>query len=268
MIGGMVGNNSCGTTSIVYGSTREHVLELKVFLSDGSEAVFKSMTPDDFDLKCKLDNLEGELYRHVREELSQPQIQNNIREHFPKESIQRRNTGYALDYLLESQLFSEKENPFDFCKLLCGSEGTLAITTEIKIHLDALPDPFDIVVAAHFDTIHESMKAAQVAMKEKPTAVELMDKIILDCTKENVEQSRNRDFVEGDPRAILMVEFRGKTIEEAKTQGQQFVVALKNAGLGYAYPVIEPERTSSAWELRSAGLGLLANIPGDKKAVA
>ena len=268
MIGGMVGNNSCGTTSIVYGSTREHVQELKVLLSDGSEVVFKSMASEEFELKCKQEDLEGDLYRHVRDELSRPEIQDNIRKHFPKASIHRRNTGYALDYLLESKLFSETDAPFDFCKLLCGSEGTLAITTEIKIHLDPLPDPFDIVVAAHFESIHDSMKAAQVAMKEKPTAVELMDKIILDCTKENVEQSRNRDFVEGDPKAILMVEFRGKTIEEAKAQGQQFVEALQKAGLGYAYPVIGPERTSSAWELRSAGLGLLANIPGDKKAVA
>tara|TARA_R110002096_G_scaffold15135_3_gene53311 strand:+ start:592 stop:3543 length:2952 start_codon:yes stop_codon:yes gene_type:complete len=268
MIGGMVGNNSCGTTSIVYGSTREHVLELKVLLSDGSEAVFKSMTESDFELKCKQENLEGELYRHVKEELSRPEIQKNIREHFPKESIHRRNTGYALDYLLESQLFSDKDAPFDFCKLLCGSEGTLAITTEIKIHLDPLPDPFDIVVAAHFETIHDSMKAAQVAMKEKPTAVELMDKNILDCTKENVEQSKNRDFVEGDPMAILMVEFRGKTIEEAKAKGAVFIESLKKVDLGYAFPIIGPERTSSAWELRSAGLGLLANIPGDKKAVA
>ncbi|WP_375582124.1 FAD-binding and (Fe-S)-binding domain-containing protein [Cyclobacterium xiamenense] len=268
MIGGMVGNNSCGTTSIVYGSTREHVLELKVLLSDGSEAVFKSMTPADFELKCKQHNLEGALYRHIREELSKPEVQQNIREHFPKATIHRRNTGYALDYLLESQLFSNSEKPFDFCKLLCGSEGTLAITTEIKIHLDPLPDPFDIVVAAHFDSIHDSMKAAQVAMKHAPTAVELMDKIILDCTKENVEQSRNRDFVEGDPKAILMVEFRGKSIEHAREQGLVFVEALKTVGLGYSFPVIGPERTSSAWQLRSAGLGLLANIPGDKKAVA
>ncbi|MDN3689895.1 FAD-binding and (Fe-S)-binding domain-containing protein [Cyclobacterium jeungdonense] len=268
MIGGMVGNNSCGTTSIVYGSTREHVLELKVLLSDGSEAVFKSLTPSDFELKCKQDNMEGALYRHIREELEKPEIQKNIREHFPKASIHRRNTGYAVDYLLETQLFSDSPNPFDFCKLLCGSEGTLAITTEIKIHLDRLPEPFDIVVAAHFESIHESMKAAQVAMKQSPTAVELMDKIILDCTKENVEQSRNRDFVEGDPKAILMVEFRGRDIEEARAKGLVFVDALKQAGLGYAFPVIGPDRTDSAWQLRSAGLGLLANIPGDKKAVA
>lgn len=268
MIGGMVGNNSCGTTSIVYGSTREHTLALNVLLSDGSEAEVKALSKEEFEHKCQLETLEGRLYRHIKDELSKTEVQRQIRENFPKPSIHRRNTGYAVDYLLETELFSDKDAPFDFCKLLCGSEGTLAVTTEIKLHLDPLPDPHEIVVAAHFESIHQSMKAAQVAMELKPTAVELMDKIILDCTKENVEQSKNRDFVEGDPMAILMVEFRGKELPEAILQGEQFIQALKDKGLGYAYPVIGPERTKSAWDLRSAGLGLLANIPGDTKAVA
>lgn len=268
MIGGMVGNNSCGTTSIVYGSTREHTLELKVLLSDASEVIIKSLSTEEFENKCQMESLEGDLYRHIKGELSSQQTQEQIRTHFPKPSIHRRNTGYAVDYLLETEIFTKKETPFDFCKLICGSEGTLAIATEIKLHLDPLPDPFEIVVAAHFESIHQSMKAAQIAMKHQPTAVELMDKIILDCTLENAEQSKNRDFVEGDPMAILMVEFRGKDLDEAKTQGAAFIDSLKMAGMGYAFPIIGPDRTKSAWELRSAGLGLLANIPGDSKAVA
>lgn len=268
MIGGMVGNNSCGTTSIVYGSTREHTLELKVLLSDGSEVVIKALTKDEFESKCGMDSLEGQLYRHIKGELISQQTQEQIRSNFPKPSIHRRNTGYAVDYLLETEIFTEKDVPFDFCKLICGSEGTLAIATEIKLHIDPLPDPFEIVVAAHFESIHQSMKAAQIAMKHQPSAVELMDKIILDCTKENVEQSKNRDFVEGDPMAILMVEFRGKDLASAELQGEAFIHSLQEAGLGYAFPVIGPDRTKSAWELRSAGLGLLANIPGDSKAVA
>ncbi|EON75825.1 Fe-S protein [Lunatimonas lonarensis] len=268
MIGGMVGNNSCGTTSIVYGSTREHTLSLKVLLSDASEIEVKALSDEEFVQKCSLETLEGSLYRQMRQVLSNPDVQAQIRDNFPKPNIHRRNTGYAVDYLLETNLFSGNSVPFDFCKLLCGSEGTLAVTTEITLHLDPLPDPHEIVVAAHFDSIHQSMKAAQVAMKQDPTAVELMDKIILDCTKENVEQSKNRDFVEGDPQAILMVEFRGKELEEAVRKGEMFIQALRDANLGYAYPVIGPDRTKNAWELRSAGLGLLANIPGDTKAVA
>ena len=268
MIGGMVGNNSCGTTSIVYGSTREHTLELKVILSDGSETVFGQLSKAEFAAKQHLPGKEGELYRDLYKELSDPQNQREIQEHFPKASIHRRNTGYAVDYLLNTEVFSETDQPFDFCKLLCGSEGTLAFTTEIKLHLDPLPDPFDVVVAAHFDSINESMRATQVAMKFQPTACELMDKIILDCTKENIEQNKNRYFVEGDPKAILMIEFRAKSLLEAEEQAYRLIDAFKEAGMGYAYPIIMPEDTKSVWSLRSAGLGLLANIPGDKKAVA
>ncbi|WP_373496325.1 FAD-binding and (Fe-S)-binding domain-containing protein [Aquiflexum sp.] len=268
MIGGMVGNNSSGTTSIVYGTTRDKVLELKTFLSNGTQVVFGEISKEDFQAKCELDSLEGNLYRQVSNELSNPENKRNIIEQFPKKSIHRRNTGYAVDSLLDSEIFTEDGESFNFCKLLSGSEGTLAFTTEIKISLDPLPDPLEIVVAAHFDTINQSMRAAQVAMKHPATAVELMDKIILDCTKESIEYSKNRYFVEGDPMAMLMVEFTGKTEGEAREKGEKLIDDLKAAGLGYAYPVIGPDLTKSAWALRSAGLGLLANIPGDRKAVA
>lgn len=267
MIGGMVGNNSSGTTSIVYGVTRDKVMELKVLLSDGSPAVFGSLTLEAFEQKRHQSDLEGKVYQQIWEELRSEEARKEIHEQFPKKSIHRRNTGYAVDELLKSELF-EGDEPFNFCKLLSGSEGTLAFTTEIKISLDPLPDPIEIVVAAHFETIHQSMKAAQVAMKHPATAVELMDKIILDCTKESIEYSKNRYFVEGDPKALLMIEFTGKTEEEARAKGELLIEDLKASGLGYAYPVIGPDKTKAAWALRSAGLGLLANIPGDPKAVA
>jgi len=268
MIGGMVGNNSSGTTSIVYGTTRDKVIELKTFLSDGSKVVFGSLSKEEFEKKCELETLEGHLYRQISNELSDTSIQKNIQENFPKKSIHRRNTGYAVDALMDTEVFSDGESHFNFCKLLSGSEGTLAFTTEIKISLDPLPDPLEIVVAAHFESIHQSMKAAQVAMKHPATAVELMDKIILDCTKQSLEYNKNRYFVEGDPMALLMIEFTGKTELEAREKGEKLIADLKAAGLGYAYPVIGPDKTKSAWALRSAGLGLLANIPGDRKAVA
>ncbi|MEM8906582.1 MAG: FAD-linked oxidase C-terminal domain-containing protein, partial [Bacteroidota bacterium] len=268
MIGGMVGNNSCGTTSIVYGSTRDHTLELEVLLSDGSEAQFRAMEAAEFEAKCQLDNREGELYRHIAQELSQTDQQQNIREHFPKASIHRRNTGYAVDALLATTPFSDTMRPFNFCELLCGSEGTLALTTAIKIHVDPLPPPANVVLAAHFSSIHDSLRATQMAMQHQPTACELMDKIILDCTKENLEQRKNRFFVEGDPQAVLMVEFRGGDEAEAKAQAEVLIQALQAAQLGYAFPIIPGGQTAQVWALRSAGLGLLANLPGDKKAVA
>jgi len=276
MIGGMVGNNSSGTTSIVYGTTREHVLELKTILSDGSTAIFKEIDLPTFEKKKAQTDLEGQIYQHIYEELSQSTIQQNIIDHFPKPSIHRRNTGYAVDYLLKTAPFQSadskpskgynEETNFNFCKLLCGSEGTLAFTTEIKIHVDPLPPPHDIVVATHFESINESMKATQFAMKHAPSACELMDKIILDCTKDNIEQSKNRFFIEGDPEGVLMVEFRGQTAAEAEAKADALIADLKDKGLGFAYPKVYPPNTSKVWKLRSAGLGLLSNIPGDKKA--
>ncbi|MBT8219707.1 MAG: FAD-binding protein [Bacteroidia bacterium] len=268
MIGGMVGNNSCGTNSIVYGSTRDHVMELETVLSDGSRVTFKALDELTFYSKAKLNNLEGKIYKQALKELSRPEIQKAIREEFPKPQIHRRNTGYALDYLLDSALFSDSSKPFNFCKLLCGSEGTLAFISEIKLHLDALPKTYDVVVAAHFTSVHDSMKATQFAMEHQPTACELMDKIILDCTKENIEQRKHRAFVEGDPEAILLVEFRGDDIEEALVRAKKLVADFKSKGIGYAFPIVQPPDTKGVWSLRSAGLGLLANIPGDKKAVA
>ncbi|WP_075350926.1 FAD-binding and (Fe-S)-binding domain-containing protein [Algoriphagus marinus] len=267
MIGGMVGNNSSGTTSIVYGVTRDKVISLTTILSDGNEVVFGDISQDDFDRKCSLKTLEGKVYRQLFDELNDPAARAEIHAQFPKKSIHRRNTGYAVDELLKSELFEGKEK-FNFCNLLAGSEGTLAFTTEIKISLDPLPEPVEIVVAAHFQSIHQSMKSAQVAMKHPATAVELMDKIILDCTKESIEYSKNRYFVEGDPEALLMIEFRGKTLEEATAKGEALIAELKAGGYGYAYPIIEPAMVASAWALRAAGLGLLGNIPGDPKAVA
>ncbi len=268
MIGGMVGNNSCGTTSIVYGSTRDHVLEMDVLLSDGSTAVFGSLTPDEFAAKTKGNTFEHRLYQHIATTLSPAEVQAAIREAYPRADIHRRNTGYALDELLDLQPFHPQGEAFNFCKLLCGSEGTLAFTTAVKLHVDPLPLPEDVVLCAHFSSVPESMQAVLLAMEARPTACELMDKIILDCTRENLTQQRNRFFVEGDPGAILMIEFRGETPEAAAFQAEQLAQRLRANGLGYAYPVVRKPDTKKVWALRNAGLGVLANIPGDAKAVA
>ncbi|MCO4821788.1 MAG: FAD-binding protein [Flavobacteriaceae bacterium] len=268
MMGGMVGNNSCGSTSIVYGATRDHVIELKTLLSDGTEAIFNAVSVDDFKDKCELTGLEGALYRNIFESLTNETIQKNINAHFPKESVSRRNTGYAADALLNSSVFNENKEDFNFCKLLSGSEGTLAFTTEIKLNLVPLPLPFEVVVAAHFTSIEESLKAAVISMKESPSACELMDKTILDCTKDNLEQKHNRFFIEGDPEAILMLEFRAETLQAARQKARSMIELLQVLNLGYAFPKIIGSDTKKVWDLRKAGLGLLANIPGHKKAVA
>ncbi|MCI4667093.1 MAG: FAD-binding protein [Bacteroidia bacterium] len=268
MIGGMVGNNSCGSYSIVYGSTRDHVLELRTLLSDGSEAIFGELCKEDFEEKCKLNSLEGKIYQTLNAELSSPEAQDEIRNQFPDPSIHRRNTGYAVDILLESEVFTDNGEKFNFCKLLTGSEGTLAFTTEIKIHCDPLPPAELSLMCAHFDSVDESLQAVLVAMKHKPRAVELMDKIVMDCTKGNRMYEPYRFFLEGDPLAVLVIEAGGDTEQEATKKLKAIQQDLKEAGLGYAFPYIYGENIKKVWNLRKAGLGLLANVPGDAKPVA
>ena len=268
MIGGMVGNNSCGSYSIVYGTTRDHVMEIHAILSDGSEVIFQPLSKAEFDAKCQLENLEGEIYRHLKAELSQTERQSEIRSQFPKPDIHRRNTGYALDVLLESEMFTDGGHPFNFCNLIAGSEGTLAFITEIKIHVDPLPPPSLGLICIHFHGIQESLKAVITAMKFQPRAVELMDKIILDCTKGHLMYESYRFFVEGDPEAILIIEAGGENEEAVFQQLDEIEAAMKAAGFGYHFPRVFGRDIKKVWALRSAGLGLLANIPGDPKAVA
>lgn len=268
MLGGMVGNNSCGSTSIVYGSTRDHVLELDTILSNGSTAQFKAINKEAFEKKKEAQNLEGTLYRYIEEVLMKPEQQKEIKEHFPKPSIRRRNTGYAVDLLLEMEPFKLDGAPFNFCKLLCGSEGTLAFTTEIKLHIDPLPASENVVVCIHFNDLNESLRAVLPIMQHQPSACEMVDKIILDLTKDSIAQQKNRFFVEGDPEAVLMVEFRGHSLEEITERADRLVLDLKEKGYGYAFPKVFGAKTKGVWELRKAGLGILANLPGDPKAVA
>ncbi|MCB9356367.1 MAG: FAD-binding protein [Lewinellaceae bacterium] len=268
MLGGMVGNNSCGTTSIVYGSTRDHVLALDVVLSDGLEARFSALTNAELEKKKGLNGLEGNIYRQIAEALSQPETAAGIRREYPKPGIHRRNTGYAVDLMLDAQPFSDAGDPFNFCRMLSGSEGTLAFTTEITLHVDPLPDPHDVVVCGHFSSMGECLEAVVAAMAHQPTACELMDKLVLDCTKANREQSKNRFFVDGDPAAVLMIEFRGKSREEAEKKAAAMIDDLKGRGFGYAYPVVAAPDSKRVWELRNAGLGVLSNMPGEAKGVA
>ncbi|MFK7921677.1 MAG: FAD-binding and (Fe-S)-binding domain-containing protein [Bacteroidia bacterium] len=269
MIGGMVGNNSCGSYSIVYGTTRDHILALHAVLSDGSEVVFAERSPAEFAAKCEQSDLEGQLYRHLREELSQPVQQDEIRAQFPDASIHRRNTGYAVDILLESNAFTAAGPNFDMCKLIAGSEGTLAFMTEIKLHCDPLPPDNTGLICVHFESVDASLKAVIEAMKFEPRAVELMDKIVMDCTKENLLYQNDRFFIEGDPEAVLVIEVGGETEAKIAAKLDDIQSAMQQAGMGYAFPrVFGADRIKKVWALRSAGLGLLANIPGDAKPVA
>lgn len=267
MIGGMVGNNSCGSNSIIYRSTREHLLEVKALLSDGSEAVFGRLETEQFHAKCEAPGLEGNLYRNIRKQLSNYDNQVSIRENFPKRSIERRNTGYALDLLLDTAPFVAGRPDFNFCTLIAGSEGTLAFLTEIKLDLSPLPPRETGLLCVHFNSIDEALRANLIALPYGATASELIDHYILECTKDNIEQSKNRFFVQGDPGAILVIEFKKNTREEIQTIAAKVEAEMRAAGLGYHFPLLFGADTNRIWSLRKAGLGLLSNLPGDEKAV-
>ncbi|MBN2282236.1 MAG: FAD-binding protein [Candidatus Marinimicrobia bacterium] len=268
MIGGMLGNNSCGSHSLLYGSTRDHTLEIKAILSDGSYAHFKPITKEEFSEKCFMKNLEGEIYQNIQEMLSDPENAEEIRKEYPRPEINRRNNGYALDMLLDSVLFSKSEKKFNFCKLLAGSEGTLAFSTEIKLSLVPLPPTVKGVVCAHFNSMEEIFQANLIALKFNPGAVELIDDKILNATRDSIGQRQNRFFLQGDPVGILVIEFARETEEEIYTLARNIEKAMKKEGLGYHFPLILHDDVNKVWALRKAGLGLLSNIPGLKKAEA
>ncbi|MCU0341511.1 MAG: FAD-binding protein [Spirosomaceae bacterium] len=306
MIGGMIGNNSCGLHSIRWGSTRDHLLEVKALLSDGSEGVFgpTPILPCDapthlgegasFPLSLRRGErgevtvgIQSDIETRITALLSDPDNQAQIRQNFPKSSITRRNTGYALDALLEkASLCSGNErgsgevNPsplslrrgaggeVNLLPLIAGSEGTLCFVTEAKLNLLPLPPKELGLLCVHCSTLLESLQANTIAMSQHaPLASELMDKYVMDFTTDHLEYRHNRFFIEGDPAAMLMVEFGADTREEVKQSADALINDLKNRGLGYAYPLLFGDDSKKAWDIRKAGLGLSYNLPGDAQPV-
>lgn len=247
-IGGMVGNNSCGTHSLVYGSTRHHVLQLKGFLSDGSF----------FDTAERGGGeLERRIYAQLEAWKSDPATVRLLEDNYPDRSLRRRSCGYAIDEAIEP-------DSADLCKIICGSEGTLCFITEIKLSLDPLPPVEQMVVCAHCDSLEKSFRANLTALRHGPVAVELMDGKILELGKDNPEARRNRFFVEGDPAALIIAEFNGPDMEAKAAALEE---DLRGEGLAYGCTRVYGKDVSRVWALRKAGLGVLSGMKGDAKPV-
>jgi FAD/FMN-containing dehydrogenase/Fe-S oxidoreductase len=268
MMGGMVANNSCGAHSLVYGSTRDHTISVKAFLSDGSQVVFGKLTQEEFRSKCSGNSLEAKLYCDIHDILNDKILQQEIVDQYPERAIHRRNTGYALDLLLESNVFTDGGPDFNFCTLLAGSEGSLALFTEITLNLVDLPPAHTALVCVHVNSIEEALQANLVALQHEPVAIELIDRIVLDCTKTNYTQAQNRFFIKDDPDAILAVEFSEYDPAETDRKSAAMIAHMQQKGMGYHYPVMKGKDIGRVWALRKAGLGLLSNVPGDAKPVA
>ena len=278
-IGGMFGNNSCGSHSLVYGSTRHHVLEARGVLCDGSVEVFKTYTIKELEERFGNRFWENESNTLIQDIYSQlinwaldDETVRLIEENYPDKSLRRRSCGYAIDEVIEDLHHTEKpleQRTINLCKVLAGSEGTLAFITEIKVDLDPLPPKEKMVVCAHCDTLQKSFLGNLVALQFHPSAVELMDRNILELSKQNVEQQKNRFFVQGNPAAILIIELRGETREEIDAVADQLEKALieNDAHLVYACSRVYGSEISKVWSLRKAGLGLLTGMKGDAKPI-
>ncbi len=269
-IGGMVGNNSCGLHSLIHGSTREHILEIEGILADGSDVIFKALTTEEYEAKCSgvPELLETKIYKNIHETLASEFNRQQIRNEFPDPKVTRRNNGYALDMLLETDPFTQNGKPFNFCRLLAGSEGTLVFASKLKLNLVSLPPKFQGLICAHFATLEDAFYGNIVALRHHPDAIELTDDIILNCTLDNIEQRKNRFFINGNPKAILTIEFSSDSEAEIHEKAQKLEEDLRKNNYGYYFPVYtDQESMKKIWELRKAGLGLLSNIPGEKRNV-
>ena len=251
-IGGMFGNNSCGTHSLIYGSTRHHVLACKGVLSDGS--LFDTERQDE------ANPLLEKIVVQLKGWADDPSIVAQITDAFPDRSLRRRSCGYAIDEAIA-------DGKIDLCKLLAGSEGTLAFITEITVSLDPLPPAEKMVVCAHCDTLEKSFQANLVALRHAPVAVELMDGKILELSFQNLEQKRNSFFVRGLPAALVIAEFWGETTQEIDAQAAAFEQEAKESGLVYTCTRVYGADVAKVWDLRKAGLGVLNGMKGDAKPI-
>lgn len=262
MIGGMIGNNSSGLHSIVWGDTRQNLLEATVMLDDASEVQFEPLDGAAFFQKLASSSREGEIYRALNDLLSNAANAAAIKSGYPKKTLNRRNTGYALDFLIDG------DKPFNLCQLLAGSEGTLGIIMEAKLKLMPLPPEEIGLVCIHFSDMIECMHGNVLALTHQPEASELVDKYILDFTVGHPTYQYNRFFLVGDPQALLIVEFRAGSKEEVARKTAALIQDMKDKGLGYAYPFVTGlAETNLVWDLRKAGLGLIRNLPGDEQPV-
>ena len=249
-IGGMMGNNSAGSHSIVYGKTVDHVLEVDAVLASGERRIFKEM---DFEHARRKGGLEGRIADIIDTNRSE------IERRFP--SLMRRVSGYNLDEFC-------RNGKFNLAKLLVGSEGTLALVNRAKVRIEPRPKA-TALMAVHFSDIVDSIRATQSILPLDPSAVELIDDVILNLARGSLEFSRQIGFIEGRPGAILLVEFYGENRKELEARLDQLESILKRDGLGYAYPrSLEAAGQAAMWKVRKAGLGLLLGMKGERKPIA
>ena len=272
-VGGTIGNNSAGSHSLIYGKTIDHVMSLDLVLSNADEITVSPISLEELETKKQGDTLEANIYRELCRICANNEAE--IRKRYPR--ILRRVAGYNLDEFVPDAGSKEVtpyrrdgcdgNHPFSLTKILVGSEGTLATTLEATINLVPIPKLTALCVV-HFKSLVGSMEAMQPILECNPTAVELIDKTILDMARDSLEFSRLTTFIQGEPAALLAVEFYGETEAELESHLDKLEETLKRTGFGYAFVrCFTAEEKARVWETRKAGLGLLMGMKGDAKPV-
>ena len=253
-VGGTIGNNSCGAHSVRYGKTVDHVKEVSVVLANGQTAHFRPLSGSELETRLAHPGLEGSVYTSVLSIAHENAVE--IDRRFPK--IRRRVSGYNLDTVLTGP-------PTNLAKLIVGSEGTLAVVTEAKVNLEPLPKVRGLAIL-HFNSIVEAMEATIVTLPHGPAAVELIDDMIIRRSRESLGFARRLTWVQGEPKAMLLVEFFTNTPLELAARIDGLRADMTRHRLGYACVVAtSPEEQANAWAIRAAGLGLLMSVKGDAK---
>jgi FAD/FMN-containing dehydrogenase/Fe-S oxidoreductase len=258
-LGGMMANNSSGARSVLYGKTVDHVLEQDVILADGSPAHFGPVSWDEGETKSRAVSREAACYRAVQRLALE--LRDEVARRYPK--VLRRVGGYNLDE------FVDPSRPFNLAKLVVGSEGTLAVVRQAKVNLVPLPAA-KAVLAIQFHDLLESLAATPLILRHRPSAVEVMDKSILDYTKQSPAlEAARRSFIEGDPAALLCVEFYGDRPEDLPPRMQAVEAELRAHGFAYHFHhATELSAQQRIWSLREAGLGLSMAMKEDAKSIS
>ncbi|MEO0586185.1 MAG: FAD-linked oxidase C-terminal domain-containing protein [Planctomycetota bacterium] len=273
-IGGMIGNNTCGTRSIVYGKTIDHVLEVKVALADGTVCDFAPCDDAEWDRRAAGQGVsasEAAIYAGVKRLITTHR--DAILERFPK--VMRRVSGYNLDEFVDGAGYTGAIGPraefnagrrtWNLASLIVGSEGTLATILEAKIRLTPLPTATAVCVV-HFTDLIESLRHVDGMLEFGPSTVELLDRDVISEARVNPATAHMTTFLTDDPEAVQIVEFFGDTPQDAENKAKAFADAMRDAGIGFAWPVFaDAKGQSNIWSTRKLGLGLISNVKGSTK---
>ena len=256
-LGGMMGNNSCGSRSIQYGKMVDHVLELQGFLASASLFKFGKLTSNELERTLQQSDQVSKIIQTVNQLAITHR--DEIEKRFPK--IMRRVAGYNLDQL-------NLEDGFNLAGLLVGSQGTLAVNVEAKVSLVSRPK-HAVLGVCHFNSFSDSMHASDPIVGLKPHAIELSDKLLVDLARDDPAYQNKLHFVRGNPEALLIVEFAGESETPLLRKLDDLEILMRDHGYGdNVVRVLDAAKRADVWAVRKAGLGLFGSIKGDAKPIA